>query len=317
MTNENFKSSTNKIRIGVDNNLSLLTTSLKENDLKNQSFIKNMNFQIDEDEIGDDKKEFYAYYKNKILNSDLNKEKKEENFLNNENILYDNPFDINKKINNNNDNNNDTNFKNNISDKKIKIFKINKVSKLGRKRKFSKIKGKHSKFCKDNVIRRFKAIFINNIYVYVNSLFKINNYGKAKHKINIIKKIDSKLVKTISKEENIQWLNSKLREFFSQSISKKLLNFENNYNMNLIKRIYEKNEEKKVIEVLEKTIKEMLYIYINDDDKKICPGFKTRKDDIKKLKEKGESPEYIEMYSLVVENYENLFLIIKPRRQRK
>ena len=82
------------------------------------------------------------------------------------------------------------------------------------------------------------------------------------------------MVKTISKEDNVKWLNSKLKNFFSQNISKKLLNFDNNYNMNLIKRIYEKNEEKKVIEVLEKTIKEMLDIYINDDDKKIVLDLK-------------------------------------------
>ena len=322
MTNENFKSITNEIKMGDDNNNSLLP-SIKGNDLLNDPSGKNINFPIEEEDIGDDKKEFYTYFKNQIFRPDnLNKEKKEENSSNNEFILNDNNFinkDI-KEIDNNNvnvDDNDDNTINKDISDKKRKIFKINKIRKLGRKRKISAITGKHNKFAKDNVIRKFKALFINNIYLYVNSLFKINNYGKAKHKINIIKKIDPKLVKTISKEDNMVWLNSKLRDFFSQNISKKLLNFENNYNMKLIKRIYEKNEEKKVIEVLEKTIKEMLYIYTNDDDKKICPGFKTLKDDIKKLEHKGEDPAYIEMYSLVVENYETLFYTIKPRRKKE
>ena len=273
-----------------------------------------MNFQIEEDDIGEDKNEFYTYYQNQILKSDnLNKDKKGENLFNNEFIFNDNNL-INKELDNFNNDNNNNNKE--ISDKKTKIFKINKVLKLGRPKKISKRKGKHNKFAKDNVIRKFKALFINNIYIYVNSLFKINNYGKAKHKINIIKKIDPKLVKTISKEDNIEWLNSKLKNFFSQNISKKLLNYDNNYNMNLIKRIYEKNEEKKVIEVLEKTIKEMLDIYINNDDKKICPGFKTIKNDIKALEQKGESSAYIEMYVLVVENYEKLFDEIKPRKKR-
>ena len=74
-----------------------------------------------------------------------------------------------------------------------------------------------------------KYYFYEKIYIinlsnkYVNSLFKINNYGKAKNKINIIKKIEPKTVKSISKEE---WLNSKLKDFFSHTISIKLLNFD-------------------------------------------------------------------------------------------
>ena len=317
MTKENFKSITNEIKIGEDNNNSLLP-SIKGNDLLNEPSGKNINFPIEEEDVADDNKEFYTFYKNQILKSDnLHKEKKEENSSNNEFILNDNNF-INKEIKeiDNNNVNNDNSVNEEISDKKRKIFKINKIRKLGRKRKISTKMGKHNKFAKDNVIRRFKALFINNIYLYVNSLFKINNYGKAKHKINIIKKIDPKLVKTISKKDNMDWLNSKLKDFFSQSISKKLLNFENNYNKKLINRIYEKNEEKKVIEALEKTIKEMLDIYTNDDDKKICPGFKTLKDDIKKLNNKGEDPAYTEMYSLVVENYEALFETIKPRKNK-
>lgn len=317
MTNENFNKLT-KLKLSEDN---ILFSSLKEDCLLNESSINNLNFQREEDDIGEDKKDFYAYFKNQMIKPDnSNKEKKEEendlNNLNNEFILNDNNF-INKEIYNNTVNNDNNNMIEGISNKKTKIFKINKVVKLGRPRKISKRTGKHDKLAKDNVIRRFKAIFINNIYKYVNSLFKINNYGKAKNKINIIKKIEPKTVKSISKEDNIEWLNSKLKDFFSHTISKKLLNFDDNYNMNLINRIYEKKEEKKVIEVLEKTIKEMLDIYSNNDDKKICPGFKTIKDDIKTLEEKGESPAYIEMYSLVVNNYENLFYTIKPRKKRK
>lgn len=334
MTNENYKSFINEIKTGEDNNLSLLP-SLKENDLLSIPSIKNIDFHMEEDEIGDDKNEFYTYYKNQIIKSDYSiKDKKEDNFFNKEIILNESYSDaINKKVDNNSDNSNhninnsndnDENNKNSkhtvkkeISNKKIKIFKINKIRRLGRLKKKSTRIGKHNKFSRDNVIRRFKALFINNIYKYVNSLFNINNYGKAKKNINLIKKIEPRFVKTISKEDNVKWLNSKLKEFFSQNISKKLLNFDNNYNMNLIKRIYEKKQEKKVIEVLEKTIKEMLYIYQNDDDQKICPGFKTIKDDIKYLKEKGENSSYIEMYSLVVENYEKLYDKIKSRKKRE
>ena len=59
------------------------------------------------------------------------------------------------------------------NDKHKHIFSIKKVLKLGRKKKTSIKKGKHDKYKRDNIIRKFKVHLIQNIYDYINSLFKI------------------------------------------------------------------------------------------------------------------------------------------------
>lgn len=208
-------------------------------------------------------------------------------------------------------------IKNNVKVKKNQlIFNIKKIKKLGRIKKNSTKKGKHNKMTKDNVIRRFKVQLITHIFNYINSLFNINNYGKSKKQINVIKKVDSIYIKTISKEENIEWLNSKLNFIFSKTISSKLSNFDINYNKKLIQRIYSKNEEKKVINILDKTIREMLSIYCNDDPENKYPGFKTLKDDLIRLRELKEDEAYIEMYSLVAISFEEIYEKIIPIKKK-
>ena len=124
-----------------------------------------------------------------------------------------------------------------IIKKPSRVFDIKKEIKLGRPKKNSIKKGKHNKFQKDNLIRRFKAQFIQNIYNYINLSFNINrnvNYKDAKP-INVIQKISSYETKSISKFDNIKWLNSKIRDIFSQKVSTKFVYYESNYNNELIK----------------------------------------------------------------------------------
>ena len=57
---------------------------------------------------------------------------------------------------------------------KKQIFKVKKILKLGRIKKNSNKKGKHDKFQRDNIIRRFKVFLMRNIYNYINDSFIIN-----------------------------------------------------------------------------------------------------------------------------------------------
>lgn len=197
-----------------------------------------------------------------------------------------------------------------------KIFDIKKEIKLGRLKKNSSKKGKHDKFQKDNIIRRFKAQFIQNIYNYINISFKSNKDRKKRKPVNIIQKISSVDTKSISKLDNIKWFNSKIKSIFSQKISSKFVCYESNYNNKLIQKIYEQNEEKQVIKILEKTIREMWLIYINDDKNNEFPGFNTIKDDINKFKEMKEPEEYIQLYISISKNFINIFNGIKPRKKK-
>ncbi len=252
-------------------------------------------------------KESYFKYKNNEL-SDVNSLK------NNNKINIDEEERAIDKFENNIQNNYFINFM--IKNPKD-IFIIKKETKLGRIKKNSLKKGKHDKFKRDNVIRRFKVQLVQNLYNYINICFNCNYNHKDQKRLNIIKRISSHETKSISREDNIKWFNSKIKNIFSQRITSKFVVFDSNYNKNIIKMIYEKNEEKMVIKIFEKTVREMWLIYINDDKDNSYPGFNTIKSDINKFKELGESEEYIQVYIDICKNFENIFNRIKSRKKIK
>ena len=195
-----------------------------------------------------------------------------------------------------------------------KIFNIKKDIKLGRKRKNCTIERKHNKYMRDNILRKFKVHLTSSIINYVNSLFLINE--KRKKKLKIFRRLSSSKIKKISKKENINWLNSKVKYILSENVSSKLTSCTRDFNVKIIQRVYEKNEEKKVIEILEKTIREMRQIYINDTYDNNYKGFMTLEDDIKKMKMSGENDIYINEYKNVGIEFEKIFNSIKPRRKK-
>lgn len=198
-----------------------------------------------------------------------------------------------------------------------KIFNIKKIRKLGRIKNNSSKRGKHNKFQQDNIIRKFKSKLIRNIYNYINSSFNINDKHIYKTNINYIKTISSKYTKSISKEDNINWLNSKIGEIFSQKVSTKIVSCDNDHNEKLIKKIYKEGKEKKVISILEKTVEDMWKVYITNDQDNKFYGFETIKKDINKFRESGETDEYIKLYINIANNFKKIFEEIKPRKSKK
>ena len=207
-------------------------------------------------------------------------------------------------------------FKKFITKKTNRIFNIKKEIKLGRPKKNAIKKGKHDKYQKDNVIRRFKAQFVQNIFNYLNICFSCNS-NHNKKPINILQKICACDTKSISKNDNLKWLNSKIRDIFSQKISSKFVCYESNYNNQLIKKLFERKEEKRVLEILEKTVKEMWIAYINDDKNNDFLGFNTIKYDIFKFRQLNEPDEYIQLYIYICMNFENILNKIKPRKKNQ
>ena len=193
--------------------------------------------------------------------------------------------------------------------KKI-IFKIEKVLKLGRIKKNSSKIGKHDKYQRDNIIRKFKAFLIRNIFNYINKSF--NSYKKNKELMGL-KKISSVQTKLISKKENLLWLNSQIKDIFSQNLTTKIVSFDKDYNIKLIDKLCKEGKEEKVINILNKTIKDLWRAYINDDANQNFRGFEILKNDIDKLKKIGESEKYIELYVNVAKKFEDIFNEINPR----
>ena len=200
-------------------------------------------------------------------------------------------------------------------EKDNKIFSIKKKVKLGRIKKNSNKQGKHNKYYKDNIIRRFKVHLMNNIYDFINSSFKINEKFKKQKQIKFIRKLSSYEIKLISKKDNIKWLNSSIKTVFSQKISTKISSFHSDYNKNLIESIYDDKKETKVINILDKTIREMWLIYISDINDEFFNGFAKLKDDINKLRNMGETEYYIKLYIDIAHKFEEIFKNITQRKK--
>ena len=203
-----------------------------------------------------------------------------------------------------------------------KIFLINKINKkLGRIEKSKKnIKGKHNKWSQDNIIQKIKASFHERIFNYINKEYDkyliINNIKRPQ----LIKRITPVKVKKIKKDDNLLWFSLKLKDLFSMELSSKYTRFGKNYNKNNIEKLYRENEAKNVINILEKTVREMFNDFCNDTP---IDGFETLKYDLeyqkKKMEEENEDniEEYLKKYKDIAQNLELIFKLKKSRINRK
>ena len=157
----------------------------------------------------------------------------------------------------------------------VKIFytkKVQKITKRGRRNSgfISFIKPKHSRKTKDNLVRKIKRHFIKSLINYINYLYK-NHSGKSKE---FLKKIKPKFVDAPNNQESLKFFDMTIHQIFSEDLSKKYVRFNPDYNRKQIEILYDKNEPKEVIDIMNKTLKEMYEIYISNQ----IDEFKLEKD---------------------------------------
>ena len=81
-----------------------------------------------------------------------------------------------------------------------KIFKIVKINKkIGRIKKDSVLKGIHNKFSQDNIIRKIKRRFHENLRLYINKEYKKYILNKNNYKKNIINWLKRLILKFLEK----------------------------------------------------------------------------------------------------------------------
>ena len=206
--------------------------------------------------------------------------------------------------------------------KKKKIFDITKVNKrLGRLKKNSNIKGKHNKLAEDNIIRKIKGRFTENLRLYINEEYK--NYRtkkkKATNRKNWLRKINPKLSRTIKRTDNIKWFNLKLYELFSDNLSTKYTTHNIDSNKQKIKNFISLNESNRLKDILNTTIDGLYSRYISNQS---IDEFKTLSDDLRDLeklmKKSGQDNinEYINKYENIALNLKDI-LMKKAERNRK
>lgn len=228
--------------------------------------------------------------------------------------------DNNKKIEKEKKNKKDIfSFKKIAKEDKAKIIFINK----GRRKKkdkhnINKNKNYHSKSKEDNMLHKIKVFFIKSSMNLINKRYNEfqTNLGKTKKKFFC--KIKSEYISTIKKESNLEFLKTNIKDLFSSNISKIYNKLDNNYNKKIIEEIYEENQAKKVIEILDKTVEELIKNYVNGDYKN--EGFYIENELVQdriKNPEDENNEEYEKKFIERAKNIKNIFTKKISRRKKR
>ena len=217
-----------------------------------------------------------------------------------------------------------------ISKNTQKIFNITKEyerqNKKGRKRKFNlSSNGKHDKFCYDNIVRKVKTKLFEIILFFINlSIIPIEKENQKKNSKKkefykpLLVKIDQEIIKTINVEDNLELLESKLKDIFSNKTSKKYKHLGLDRNKKIIDEIYEQKIQKNTISILNKTFDQCLdHINgINYDEE--LAGLELRYLNIfKDLRSRGNSEDYISKFKYMVKNFKSFYKNKKARKKKE
>jgi hypothetical protein len=223
----------------------------------------------------------------------------------------DNYFDNTNSTDNNGketDHTNNTIINTKTQIEKNKIFDIKKVSKrIGRRKhdkpELYKYEAVHTKYRQDNIIQKIKIHFINSTMDLINR--KYNEYLNIDYKKRLLQKIKPNFTKIWTKKGNQEFLEKKLKDVFSEELSERCSTFHDkkNYNKEQIEKLYEKNKAKNVINILDKSLKEMYRIYIMENN-----GMKeyNLKYDLIQIEQKN-GKEYAQEYNKKAMDFLNLF----------
>ena len=194
---------------------------------------------------------------------------------------------------------------------------------VGRKKK-NNLNGKHDKFAYDNVTRKVKAKLFESILSILNSsteIEPIENPKKTSKKKDTVKpfffKIDQKIIKETKVEDNQLLFKSQLKEIFSNDVSKKFENYGLDYNRKLIEKIYKEKKQIKTIQILERNFLECLEHFRGSKFYNELAGLEKEYDKvINDLRAKGETEEYIEVFTELVGRFEEYYENKKARPKK-
>jgi hypothetical protein len=184
------------------------------------------------------------------------------------------------------------------------LFQINLPKKAGRKPKSSIAKSLHTKFSKDNILRKVKVKFFHKLINYLNSIIISKNNNRLKKFKPLIGKISQD--NTINFNQKL--LNSKLKDIFSlYEINGKFRLFGKNYNKIVVDKIYEE-KIKELIDVLEMTFLEVFIIFRDLDEKEKLKGLEKVDSVIREISNKEEFDEkYINDFKETVMRFETFY----------
>ena len=181
---------------------------------------------------------------------------------------------------------------------------------LGRKTKGDTEEREHSKFKEDNQMRKIKSYFLKYIPDYVNSSLSFV------HKRFL--KIDKKVNQELKKDFNVELMDKKLKDIFIEfPICGRYSEAKNgeNHNAELIKEIYENNEETEAIEKLEQTYIQVLDCFRKNNLEKFRDDILNK--EIKNGEKESRAKMYVNQLVKLLFNYESWFTDKSARGPKK
>ena len=176
----------------------------------------------------------------------------------------------------------------------------NKGKKLGRKRKNEEREAFHTKDRDDNKMRKVKTYIMNFILDYLN---KSIVYNRKK-----FLKINKNVNQCLRKDFNMSLMQMTIKDIFVQNkINETYNDFkkERNLNQDLIKEIFEKNEDIETIKILNMKYIDLVIIYRTEFLNQFISDLTKKEIRAEGKKEKVES--YVEQLKYLLLNYEDWF----------
>ena len=215
---------------------------------------------------------------------------------------------INKLINFYKDKENDFSFKEEPKEAKKKL-------KFGRKRKNSSEIGKHNKYSGDNLIRKCKGVLLHCLYVLINKIIADNYKNEAGYnqKLKKLLKINQKQIINSDVQFNKEFINTKLKDIFSDKVTMRCSRYNLEHNKNLIKSLLtERNLEKRNLfeKIFNLTFLDCLKHFRGTTNIKELKDL-TKYDEICRNFEEDE--DYLYSFKFYIENYEKIINNKKSR----
>ncbi len=197
----------------------------------------------------------------------------------------------------------------------------------GRKKRNDKTIRNHNKYIPDNIIKKIKAKFIENLLLFVNILL---NIYKGVENQKILKELDYKYINQLNKVVDLQMLDMTIKDLLSQDISPKFSSFKKDFNKTNINYILEENNVNEIIKVVfNMTFREWINIYtlkkkVSEIENVSDEARKTIEDNLPKLDvllndiydNNGKDNKYLSYFIFYLFNYENWFFNKRERKKR-
>ena len=183
-------------------------------------------------------------------------------------------------------------------------FFVNKKKKTGRKPKTSIVRSIHTKYSRDNILRKIKVKFLSKLISYINRIIM----RKYNNKIKVLLPLKGSVSQNNTINFNQKLLNSKLKDVFTNyEINGKFKLYKDNYNKQVIESIYEKNIPE-LIEILEITFLDAFNIFKNINESPKLNGMDKLDKVIEEIKMKESSEDYIDKFKNIAMNFETHYL---------